>query len=149
MVLWGYVIASFAEVIGDQLGLSGTATGTTLLSLATTLPEKFVATMAGSRHQPGILVANTVGSNIFLLTLCAGVLFAWPVKDSLDGGFGFTFVEAFAMLAAASGLLLVVLVGGRRWMGAVMLSGYLVFLVLEVIHGRRLDIGLESVPRNS
>lgn len=137
MVISGYVIATSAQVIGDQLGLSGTATGTTLLSLATTLPEKFVAVLAGSRHQPGILVANTVGSNIFLLTLCAGVLFAWPVEDGgIDADFGFSTVEASAMLASAGGLLLVVVVGGRRWMGALMLVGYLVFLVLEVIDGR-------------
>ncbi|KUI59917.1 Sodium/calcium exchanger MaX1 [Cytospora mali] len=61
LVVSGYVLAQSARIIGDQLGLSGTVTGTTILSLATTLPEKFVAVLAGSRHQQGILVANTVG----------------------------------------------------------------------------------------
>jgi Ca2+/Na+ antiporter len=30
--------------------------------------------MSGARGQSGILVANTVGSNIFLLTLCLGIV---------------------------------------------------------------------------
>lgn len=128
----GYVLAQSASVIGASMGLSSTVTGTTILSVATTLPEKMVAVMAGSRRQPGILVANTVGSNIFLITLCGGVLLL-GTGDSLQNAFSFS--EALAMGASALALLFVVLVGGRRWMGVLLLLGYLLFLGVEFVHG--------------
>lgn len=138
LLLSGYVLAQSAQTIGYQLGLSGTVTGTTILSLATTLPEKFVAVLAGSRHQQGILVANTVGSNIFLVTLCGGVLFIWGWGD---GGHGdasemkasFSLWEALVMWVSAAALFLVVILGGRRWMGLMFICGYMGFLYLEFV----------------
>ncbi|KUI73880.1 Sodium/calcium exchanger MaX1 [Cytospora mali] len=112
LVVSGYVLAQSARIIGDQLGLSGTVTGTTILSLATTLPEKFVAVLAGSRHQHGILVANTVGSNIFLVTLCGGVLFIWAgAGDDGEMKAMFSLSEALMMWISAAALFLVVIVG--------------------------------------
>ena len=143
LMLSGYVLAQSARVIGHHLGLSGTVTGTTILSLATTLPEKFVAVLAGSRHQQGVLVANTVGSNIFLVTLCGGMLFIWGgVGDDGDGGDAgdsgevkatFSLLEALVMWVSAAALFLVVVVGSRRWMGLVFICGYAGFLCLEFV----------------
>ncbi|KAK7747932.1 hypothetical protein SLS53_001184 [Cytospora paraplurivora] len=144
LALSGYVLAHSARTIGDGLGLSGTVTGTTILSLATTLPEKLVAVLAGSRHQQGILVANAVGSNIFLVTLCGGVLFIWGAAGhagdtaNVGGGGGetraiFSLGEALVMWASSAALFLVVVVGGRRWMGFVLICSYVGFLCLEVI----------------
>lgn len=133
LVVSGYVVARSASVIGDGLGLSGTVTGTTILSIATTLPEKFVAVMAGSRREPGLMVANTVGSNIFLMTLCGGILFIWGGKDMRSH---VSLNEALAMWASAGILLFVILVRAwRRIMGLVMLGGYVLFLALEVRNG--------------
>lgn len=134
LLLSGYVLAQSARIIGDQLGLSSTVTGTTILSLATTLPEKFVAILAGSRHQEGILVANTVGSNIFLVTLCGGVLFIWGGAGDIDETKAmFSLSESLVMWASAAALFLVVAVGGRRWMGLVFLCGYVGFLCFEFV----------------
>lgn len=134
LVLSGYVLAQSARVIGDQLGLSGTVTGTTILSLATTLPEKFVAVLAGSRHQQGILVANTVGSNIFLVTLCGGVLFICSGTGYVNEmKVMFSMSEALVVWLSAASLFLVVVVGGRRWMGLVLICGYVGFLYLEIV----------------
>ncbi|KAJ4402434.1 hypothetical protein N0V85_005304 [Neurospora sp. IMI 360204] len=137
LLVSSYIIAHSASTIGHELALSGTVVGTTILSLATTLPENFVAILGGARHQPGIMVANTVGSNIFLVTLCGGVLFIWGDASQLQ--LGFTLFEATVMWLSAVVIFGIVLMGGRRWMGVVMLVGYVAFLAVEIMNGRELD----------
>lgn len=136
LLVSSYIVAHSAGSIGSELGLSGTVVGTTILSLATTLPEKFVAIMGGVRHQPGILVANTVGSNIFLVTLCGGILFLWGDAEQLRLSYGL--LEASVMFGSAVLILVIVLSGGKRWMGGVMLALYVGFLVMEFTNGRGL-----------
>jgi Ca2+/Na+ antiporter len=138
LLLSSYILAHSASTIGRELSLSSTVVGTTILSLATTLPEKFVAILGGVRHQPGILVANTVGSNIFLVTLCGGVLFLGGDADAIAKGF--TTYEVMAMWLSAVAILGAVLIGGRRWMGGVLLGLYVAFLVAEFVTGRTLDL---------
>ncbi len=137
LVISSYIIAHTAGAIGHELSLSDSVVGTTILSIATSLPEKFVAVLGGVRKQPGIMVANTVGSNIFLITLCAGVLFVWGDADQLASSF--TVFEASAMWVSAAVLLAIVLSGGRSWMGALLLCCYLSFLLYEFVNGRTLD----------
>lgn len=115
LLISSYIVAHSAATIGRALGLSGTAVGTTILSLATTLPDKFVAVLGGVRQQPGILVANTVGSNIFLATLCGGVLFACGgqmVRGMDIGRVGF---EMAVMWLSSASVLAIVVMGG--WVG--------------------------------
>lgn len=133
LVMSGYVIARSASAIGDQVGLSSSATGMTILSLATTLPEKLVAVVAGSRYQPEILVSNTVGSNMFLMTLCGGVVFLWAGNEAVRD---LRVAEAAMMWVSAGALLLVVVTGTKRWMGPAFMAAYVLFLVLEVLNGR-------------
>ena len=66
----GYVLSHSAAVVADAFDLSGTVIGATVLSFATTLPEKFVAITSSAQGHSGIVVASTAGRNIFLLTLC-------------------------------------------------------------------------------
>ncbi|KAM7206200.1 Sodium/calcium exchanger domain containing protein [Rhypophila sp. PSN 637] len=141
LLVSSYIIAHSASSIGHELGLSSTVVGTTILSLATTLPEKFVAILGGARRQPGIMIANTVGSNIFLCTLCGGVIFLWGGGgiDNKQLELSFTLFEAAVMWLSAVIILGAVLMGGRRWMGAAMLCLYAVFLVVEITNGRQLD----------
>ena len=134
LMVSSYVIAHSAGTLGSELGLSSTVVGTTILSLATTLPEKFVAILGGMRHQPGIMVANTVGSNIFLVTLCAGIMFFWASPEQLEGGF--TAFEAMVMWASSALIFVIVLGGGRWWMGPVFLALYIAFLIFELANGR-------------
>jgi Ca2+/Na+ antiporter len=69
-----YVLSYAASNLVDEFGISDVLFGIVILSIATTIPEKFVSVISGFRGQAGIIVANTVGSNIFLLSLCMGVL---------------------------------------------------------------------------
>ena len=132
--LSGYILSHTAASLSDELQLSGTILGLTVVSFSTTLPEKFVAVMSGSRGHAGILVANTVGSNIFLLTLCAGAVFLGTDRD-LAGSLN---VFELGVTWSSSVLLcLAVFFNASRWVGALFVLLYLGFLVLEFTLFRR------------
>ncbi|KAK0271329.1 hypothetical protein LTR91_019665 [Friedmanniomyces endolithicus] len=135
--LSAYVLSNAASTIVTALGMSDILFGVVILSLATTLPEKFVAVVSGARGQDGILVANTVGSNIFLLTLCMGI-FMVCTGEQITGESVNT-VEIGFMLGSSLLLTAAVCLSGRvaRYFGAVMLGAYIVFIVLEFTVIRR------------
>ena len=129
----GYILSHSAGTLARGIGISDSVFGTTVLSLATTLPEKFVAVLAQKRGQKGILVANTVGSNIFLLTLCLGV-----VLLACNGNTVVVSTHEVAWLWASAGALLaIVSVGSQRLLGVILLIAYIAFLVLEITMFRR------------
>ncbi|KAI9170819.1 Chitinase 1 [Paramyrothecium foliicola] len=130
--LAGFILSHAAINITTELGVSDMLFGVVVLSLATTLPEKFIALMSGKRGHMGILVANTAGSNIFLLTLCLGVIMIDNSRYLHDDNV--KVIELTVLCITTLGFSLTVWFGRRllRAIGAVMLLGYLVFLVLEV-----------------
>lgn len=136
VVLSAYVLSNAASTLVNEFGISDIVFGVVILSLATTVPEKFIAVVSGFRGQMGIMVANTVGSNIFLLSLCVGVLWV-----STGGNYNQGSVkpaELGVMFGSAVVMNLTVWFGSpwARWIGAGMLVAYVAFLVLEftVIH---------------
>lgn len=132
----GYILSHSSRLLASQFKISESVFGATLLSLATTLPEKFVAVVSGARGHPGILVANTVGSNIFLLTLCLGVtiLGAASSTDNLAGQNGSYSHEMLWLWASPAALTVVIMFGwAHRLIGVAMLLAYLTFLVLEFV----------------
>jgi len=137
--LAGYVLSQAATGITDQFGISDVLFGVVILAIATTLPEKFIAIMSGHRGHAGILVANCAGSNIFLLTLCVGIIMV-DTKGALDGG-NVTIPELAVLWASTLGLTLTVWFGARfsRWIGAAMLAGYIAFIVVEFAVVHRVD----------
>ncbi|KAM0127160.1 hypothetical protein ACHAP3_008931 [Botrytis cinerea] len=93
--LSGYILSRSITSLAATLSLSTTVLGTAILSIATTLPEKLIAISSGKKNQGGIIVAKSTGSNIFLLTLCAGVLFLagdWDVLKNSVGLFEVAFM---------------------------------------------------------
>lgn len=131
IVLSGYVLSHAASNLVDEIGISDVLFGVVILSIATTLPEKFVAVISGYRGHAGILVANTVGSNIFLLSLCMGILWV-STNGSFDKG-SVNAPELGVMLGSTLMLTFTVWYGARwsQWLGVIMLLAYIVFLVLE------------------
>jgi Ca2+/Na+ antiporter len=135
MMLAGYVLSSSAAIIADAVGLSDLVFGVVILSFATTLPETFVAVMSGRRGHVGILVANTVGSNIFLLSLCLGLVFisapAGPDERSVQG------TEMLTLWASTLALTGTMWTRGwiRKRIAAGMLLGYIAFLIQEIGNG--------------
>ena len=125
----GYVLSHSSTSLAASFKLSETVFGATFLSLATTVPEKFIAVMSGARGHPGIMVANTVGSNIFLLTLCLGVI----ILGSEDPAAPPKYQRELVWVWTSSAFLtLVIVVGSHRLVGATMLLAYVAFLGLEL-----------------
>lgn len=78
------------------------------------------------------MVANTVGSNIFLATLCGGILFLGGNVEQIKLGFT---LESLVMWISAALIFAVVIAGARRWMGVVCLTLYVAFLIWEFSTG--------------
>jgi Ca2+/Na+ antiporter len=131
----GYLLSHSAASIADEFGLSSTVLGVTVLSFATTLPDKFVAVIGGARGHGGIVAASTAGSNIFLLTMCLGITYVAGNQTELANS-----VVTFELLVtwASSALFcLLVFVGSERWVSGLLLVLYVAFIVLEFTVYRR------------
>ncbi|GFZ45973.1 hypothetical protein JCM24511_03706 [Saitozyma sp. JCM 24511] len=72
----GALLSGTTSSLAILLGISQSTAGLSILSVATTVPEKLVAYKSARKAQAGVLVANTVGSDVFLLTLVLGVVWA-------------------------------------------------------------------------
>ena len=136
IVLSGYVLSNAASNLVDEFGISDVLAGVVILSIATTIPEKFVAVLSGYKGHMDIMLANTVGSNIFLLTLCIGIV--WVTTNGVYDGGDVMPAEIGVMFGSTVALALTVLLQGRfaRIIGFALLSSYIAFIVLEftVIH---------------
>ncbi|KAJ6113391.1 Sodium/calcium exchanger membrane region [Penicillium sp. IBT 18751x] len=133
--LSGYILARSAGTIADSLHLSGTVFGLTVIAFATTLPEKLIAMLSGFRGQGGIIVATTAGSNIFLLTLCVGIVAV--AGTPLDQSETFVLFDLVTVWVSSVSLLAVVFLGPHRIAGLVLLAAYVIFLVMEFTVYRR------------
>lgn len=133
--LSGYILSHSAVTIADSLHLSGTVFGLTVVSFATTLPEKLVAILCGSRGHGSIMAATTAGSNIFLLTLCVGVvaLAGYQVQETDNA----VLFELVAVWVSSLLFCVVIFLGMGRIAGVVLLAAYLGFLCLEFTVYRR------------
>jgi Ca2+/H+ antiporter len=140
--LAGYVLSHAASTIIDEFKISDVLFGVVILSVATTLPEKFIAVMSGRRGNAGILVANTAGSNIFLLALCLGVVILETKGNFPRGNVGA--LELGFLWGSTVALTATVWFGARfgRWIGGAMVVAYIAFVVLEFA------VHLHTVPEH-
>lgn len=132
--LSGYLLSHSITTLSELLSINTTMAGVTILSFATTLPEKMISMMSASRGENGIVIANTAGSNIFLVTLCAGVLYVSGDLAQLKNSV--TLVEVATMWLSSVVLFGIVMFGGRRWMGFALFAAYVGFIAWEFIGGR-------------
>jgi Ca2+/Na+ antiporter len=135
--LSGYVLSHSASSLAAAMNLSNTVVGITILSFATTLPEKFLSIISGMRGHGGIFAASTAGSNIFLLTLCLGIILVVGNGNEKLEEEGVVAFEVWTAWMSSAVLMVIVFAGGRRWMGAVLLAAYMAFVVLEFTVYRR------------
>lgn len=131
--LSGYVLSHSASTLAVDFHLNGTLVGMTILAFATTLPEKLHSTLEGVKGHSGMLVATTAGSNIFLLTLCLGVLFISQGEGEYSRELGDELLgfEVWTAWACSLVLAIIVFIGGRRWMGPLLLGCYVAFIGSE------------------
>ena len=126
--LGAWLVVEPAAYFALRLGLSETVVGLTVVAIGTTLPDKAISLVGGIKSRGGIVVANAVGSNIFLLTLTLGLAaFAGPVA----AGAQTLRFDVPVMVGCAVLLLLLVLRPRLHWRTGVLLlalyAGYLAY----------------------
>jgi len=72
LAVGGHFIVSAALVLAQNLGVSETLIGLTLVAVGTSLPELATTVMAAMRNEDDLALGNIVGSNIFNILAVAG-----------------------------------------------------------------------------
>ncbi|EFZ00255.2 sodium/calcium exchanger [Metarhizium robertsii] len=131
LALSAYILSHAAANITTQLHMSDISFGVVILSIATTLPEKLISVVSGYRGHGQILVANCAGSNIFLLSLCCGIILI-STGGELDRG-TVTIGELTVLWVSTLTFTVTVWLRGRgaKAVGVVMILAYVAFIVLE------------------
>lgn len=135
LVLWGLVglvigsnvFVDHASNLALSLGISEGAVGLTVVAGGTSLPELATSVVAARKGQSAIAIGNVIGSNVFNILLIMGLTATiTPLQ-----------IEGITTLDMAVMLLSIVLVWlfsrtrytVERWEGALLLVGYLAYLV--------------------
>jgi Ca2+/Na+ antiporter len=130
LTLSGILLSSTTSSIADLLHIAQSTAGLTILSIATTLPEKLVAFKSGRKAQAGVLVANTVGSNVFLLTLVLGVVWTAQGHMPLTEMGAWIWVDVGIVLVSSILLFVIIWLNAlKRWMGIVMFGVYVLYII--------------------
>lgn len=131
LALSAYILSHSAANITTRLHMSDISFGVVILSIATTLPEKLISVMSGYRGHGQILVANCAGSNIFLLSLCCGIILI-STGGELDRGTVTIGELAVLWVSTLTFTVTVWLRGkGAKAVGVVMILAYVAFIALE------------------
>jgi cation:H+ antiporter len=84
-VAFAYLVVSSATSIADDLGWTGGFVGFGLVAVGTSLPELVTALAAARRGEPGLIIGNLLGSNLFnSLTVGSAVFLANGPKPFSD-----------------------------------------------------------------
>ncbi|KAF5125690.1 putative antiporter CaxA [Metarhizium anisopliae] len=140
LALSAYILSHSAANITTQLHISDISFGVVILSIATTLPEKLISVVSGYRGHGQILVANCAGSNIFLLSLCCGIILI-STGGELDRGTVTIGELAVLWVSTLTFTVTVWLRGkGAKAIGVVMILAYVAFIVLEYTIAHRVGV---------
>lgn len=137
--LSGFVLSYASASLANNLHISQFVFGLTILSIFSTIPEKCISVIAGLEGDSSLLVASIAGSNVFLLTLCIGILLVTGGEGDADKVLVSNLLpfEVWVTWGSSILLMIIVWVGGRRWMGGVLLMLYIAFHALELTVYRR------------
>lgn len=128
LLVGGHLFVRAATDLARAWGMSERMVGLTIVAVGTSLPELATGVIAAVRGNSDIAVGNVVGSNIFNVLLCLGAAGVGGRIAAPPGAFrddlvalGLITVVALVFLRSARTL--------RRSEGAILLAGYVTFLV--------------------
>lgn len=131
----GEWVVNGAVKIAEEMGLSQTFIGLTVIAIGTSLPELFTSAVAAYKGNTDIAVGNVVGSNIFNLLWILGVsAMIQPLPFDIASN------TDIIMIIISSALLLFAVAVGRgarivRWEGVLFILVYLAYLVYLLQRG--------------
>jgi len=132
LALGAHLLVQGAVAVACELGVSERVVGLTMVAVGTSLPELASSITAAVRRQSGLLLGNLIGSCVFnSLAIIGGAALARPLTGRLS-----EYTPDLAVMTVFGLLVLGLLAGGGRVgrrAGAVLLAGYLVYLVLLLV----------------
>ncbi len=120
-----------ASEIAERFGLSQTLIGLTVVALATSLPELVTSITAAIKKEPNIVLGNCIGSNIFNILLVLGASSAIHPIIAPNA----FWIDLAAMMVVNVYVMTVSVLRKRlrRVSGAVLVIGYITYMIFKVI----------------
>lgn len=139
LCLSSYLVVHTGSSLATSLNISPTLIGITLISFSTTIPDKFIAIFSNWQRYTSVMTATTAGSNIFLLTLCLGIVLVSGREGDRHGLLEESVVtfEVWCVWGCSVVLMVSTWTGARSWMGGLLFGCYLAFLGVEFTLFRR------------
>lgn len=132
LIISGHFVIDSTVWLAGQAGVPEALIGMTLIAFGTTLPELAVDFVAIRRGHAALALGDILGSSVINLTLVLGsALVISPVNNSLA-----FYATALVFLIAVNFFLWYMLMrheGVSKQMGAVLVVGYFLFLMLEFL----------------
>ena len=127
LVAGSNVFVDSASSVAAALGISEGVIGLTVVAGGTSLPELATSVVAARKGQSAIAIGNVIGSNVFNILLILGMT---AVISPLQIE-GITTIDMAVMLVSVSlvWLFSYTRFTVERWEGALLVGGYLVYLV--------------------
>lgn len=127
LVAGSNVFVGSASSVAAALGISEGVIGLTVVAGGTSLPELATSVVAARKGQSAIAIGNVIGSNVFNILLILGMT---AVISPLQIE-GITTIDMAVMLVSVSlvWLFSYTRFTVERWEGALLVGGYLVYLV--------------------
>jgi cation:H+ antiporter len=127
LLIGANILVSGAVVIAEAIGMSQVVIGLTVIAIGTSLPELATSVVAALRNDADVAFGNVLGSNILNILLILGVVaMIQPIS-----GAGLRPLDLGVLVATAI-LVFPLMWRGRilnRWEGAVLLAGYVAYLI--------------------
>ncbi len=132
IIIGGDLVVDNASLIAEQLGMSKTLIGLTIVSMGTSLPELVTSLVAAVKGEPELAMGNAVGSSIF------NILFILGASSSLSAiaGTAESLIDTAVLLVVSALLFLFSRTKSKvsRWEGALAIAcyiGYLIYIILR------------------
>lgn len=131
LLIGANVLVHGAVVIAQAMGMSQVVIGLTVIAIGTSLPELATSVVAALRNDADVAFGNVLGSNILNILLILGVVaMVQPISAAglrpLDLG----------VLVGSAIVIYPLLWRGRilnRWEGALLLGGYVAYIVATLV----------------
>lgn len=125
VVIGGKLLVDGSVEVARELGVSQAVIGLTLVAVGSSLPELVTSAMAAHKKQPGLVLGNIVGSNMFNIFILGLAALIHPL--SVQAGL----IPVLAIMVGFT-LILFIFVYTKfrleRWEGAVFLISYMAYL---------------------
>ena len=137
---FSYLMVTWAELIGNTLGIPSVIMGLTVLAAGTSVPDLLSSVIVARRGSGDMAVSSSVGSNIFDILVGLPVPWliytAWPTKPSeVVIGSDNIWIWIFILIAMLVFVIIVIHCQGwklTKMLAAMMLVFYLIFLGIAI-----------------